>query len=252
MKILFSKLTLTILVGSIIIGGLCFLGACGSSSGDEETSDEPGTSTEAEEGAEAAVNTTLLVLSQALSGENASLSTPHAATSSHSLPKSLTVTEASSCSGVAPSPVSGGSSFTVYGTDLSAGGSGSCTVSMEDLSGAEMNAIYAVLSCSDFNGAEATNYVSLDGSIGIALSDYDTSGENAASIRAAVGTDDFLMGFVQDGSTRLCEIEMYITEIVTITVGESSASSTVEYDGCVSVCGSAFDLSGSDSETYTF
>lgn len=236
--------------------GLCFFSACGGSGSDDEGDDgdssEDISTSEAEDTAGAALETTMYVLTEVLSGEEASLSAPTGLVRSRPPMREMTITETSSCSGVAPSPVSGGSSFTIYGTDLSSGGSGSCTVSIEDLSEAGMSTIYAVLSCSDFNGAEVTNYVSLDGSIGIAISDYSSSYSNEVSIRAAVGTNDFLMGFIQDGSTRLCEIKMHIIEIVTVTVGESSASATTEYDGCISVCDAPFELSGSDTETYTF
>jgi hypothetical protein len=107
------------------------------------------------------------------------------------------------------------------------------------------------LNCTDFNGAEATNYVSLDGSLGLMLTTYDYS-ETRVRISVTVGTNDFLMGFVQEGSTRLCEIKMYITETATIDIDDNSIASTTVYDGCISVCDAPFELSGEDTETYYF
>lgn len=251
MKTLFSKLGVNGLVVFSVLCALCFLNACGASSDDEATSDEPGTAAEAEDGARAALDTTMLILSDILSGESASVSAPAGLERSGPPEREMTITETSSCSGLAAGTPSGGTSFTIYGTDLSTGGSGYCTISTEGIPDAGDDASVTRLSCSDFNAAEAFNYVSLDGSLGLALSTYESSASRVR-IMVTVGTNDLLMGFLQDGSTKLCEIKINITETATINVYESSIESTTEYDGCISVCDAPFELSGTDTEYYYF
>lgn len=250
-QILFSKLGINVLVVFSVLCASCFLNACGASSDDGATSDDPGTSEEAEDGANAALETTMLVLSTVLSGEEGSLNAPAGLVRAGPTVREMTVTETDECDGIAAGTPSGGTSFTIYGTDFSTGGSGYCTISTEGLPDAGDDASVTRLSCSDFNAAEAFNYVSLDGSLGLALSTYENSADRVR-IMVTVGTNDLLMGFLQDGSTKLCEIKMYITETATINVYESSIESTTEYDGCISVCDAPFELSGEDTESYYF
>lgn len=236
-----------------VLCSLCFLSACGGSGSDDGDDGADGTdisTSEAEDTAGAALETTMYVLSTVLSGE-ASVSAPVGLVKAGPTIREMTVTETSSCSGIAAGTPSGGTSFTIYGTDLSTGGSGYCTISTEGIPDAGDDASVTRLSCSDFNAAEAFNYVSLDGSLGLAMTTYENSADHVR-IQVLVGTNDLLMGFVQEGSTRLCEIKMYITETANIYVYEDSIESTTEYDGCISVCDAPFELSGTDTEMYYF
>jgi len=242
---------------SIVFIMLIALSGCGGSTG--TSTDNTSTTTDASNAATSTVETTMLVLNAIFGGEDASVSV--APTTLHDLdnipdagisPKSMTVTEATTdCSGISSSAISGGSTLSVQGSDLASDGSGSCTVTTAGFSeGDNYQDSSANLSCDSFSGGSATNYVTLDGNLGISVSSVDA--DDVFVINAAVGTTDLLMGFIEDGSTKLCDVAMLVYERVTITIGEESATSESTLYGCMSICGTSYDVSGSETQTVTF
>ncbi len=236
---------------------ICFLVltvSCGASTGDDDSSDDTttGTSTNAEEGASAAVTATMTVLTTILGGdESVSVIPPSLFYNLKEIPRTLTVSETSACAGAAASNT-GGSSLILYGSDLDANGSGSCTLTSYMIDSEIGEGSTGYLYCDSFNGAEATNNVTLDGNLGILVSNVLSSDENAISMTVGVGTQNLTMGFIQDGSTKLCDIKLSLYETAVIDIQDTYAIMTTETSGCISVCDAAFTITGSESETIYF
>ena len=216
------------------------------------------TDEDAENAATSTVETTMLVLNTILGGEDASVSAPLKALRESDVipdtiiaPKDITVTEATSeCTGTPVTSISGNTS-TIQGSDLAADGSGSCSVTTQGFAVANnYEGSEAYLSCDSFSGGSTTGYATIDGTMGMEVA--ITEAGNGFYITAAVATTDLLMGFIEDGSTKLCDIKMLITEVVHIEIGESSATSESTTSGCLSVCGSSFNVSGTETQTVTF
>ena len=201
----------------------------------------------------------MLVLNTILGGGDASVSVPP--TSLHELdllsdikvsPKDISVTAATdTCAGAAPTTISDGNTLTISGTDLASDGSGSCTVRTEGFSeGDSYSGSIANMSCDSFSGGSATGYATMDGNIG--MSATITEASNSFIISAAIGSTDLLMGFIEDGSTKICEVKMIVYENVEISVYDDYATSSSQLSGCLSVCGTSYDVSGTETQTVTF
>lgn len=165
--------------------------------------------------------------------------------------KTISVTESSStCDGGSIAPVYESQSFTIYGSDLATGGSGSCRIDFaNEVSDIRMT-ISSLLDCLEFNGAEATDNVSLDGTISLFV-ETTSFGDSGITAVANSWTPSLLVGFIQDGSTKVCEIVMNITQSVNVVMDAQSATANSSISGCISVCDAGFDVSGSETQTFT-
>lgn len=139
---------------------------------------------------------------------------------------------------------------TINGTDIDPAGSGSCTIKGEtsDLGGTEQFDI--LLECDSLNGGATMDHVTLDGKIGVIVQAYTGEGDSA-SVTVYVGSDDLIIGFQESGSTKICDVELGMSETFTFTVYDTYMTHSNTVDGCLSVCGSAYETSGTRSGTYS-
>lgn len=217
---------------------------------DTGTDEEPVTSGGAEDVTQAAVQTTLAAVSGVSS---ASLSeVPPALKAARALmpnpKKAITVTDAlSDCESFSSIPTLSGASITISGADLGTGGSGSCTVTLDTFTLGDLDRAEAVLSCVNFTGGEATAFVTIDGDIGMSFSSSFTADVEGGGV--TIYSPGLLMGFIENSSTRICEIIMDINETVVITTSDDSITATSSTTGCISVCGESFNVDGTETQT---
>lgn len=232
---------------------------CGSSSdedSDSTTSDSgttttaEATSTDAEQSAEATSATVATLLSTVLGGSSSSLSAPTLLYASSS--PEITVTPTSSCPEYSYTTPSGASA-TIYGTDLSSDGSGSCTVAVDLYNDTFQEGTTAVLSCDSFSGGSATSYVTIDGELGFGFNSIETSADgDSFGFTVGVYSRDLLFSFIENGATKLCSVVLRLYENDSITVGTDSVRVDSEMSGCLSVCDSPFSVSLDNVQTFAF
>ncbi|MBI2343265.1 MAG: hypothetical protein HYV02_02835 [Deltaproteobacteria bacterium] len=200
----------------------------------------------------------LMSASASLSLPSLSLSIPKGVSLILPSKKAITVTTATSCSEPAFSGDTGTSTVaTILGTDLSSDGGGSCQIKASSIDLGSLAGQTVILNCDAFNGGSSLNNMSMDGKLGI-LIEETTSTSASVQIKTTVSTltsslsEEFLLGFIENGSTKICNMTIDFEETVTITVGTSSATYSDSVSGCISACDQAFNLSGTKTGSFTF
>lgn len=244
-----------VMVVAFFLALIPFSGCGGDSSSSDDTTttttdEEPVTSDSAEDVTQAAVQASLAAVS-GVSSANLSEVPPALKAARALMPnpkRAITVTEAlSECESSFAIPTLSGASITVSGADLGSGGSGSCTVTLDTFDLGELDRAESVLSCDSFTGGDATANVTIDGDIGMSYSSGFTADAEGGGV--TIYTPGLLMGFIENGSTRICEIVMDINEVIVIAIEDDSITAGSATTGCISVCGESFTVSGHEEQT---
>lgn len=165
---------------------------------------------------------------------------------------SISVTEANFCTGGSLenlSTLTPLGTATMNGSDLGSDGRGTCSVKVY---GSNDDATYLLtdLVYTEFSGGSATDNVTMDGEIQLSM--IMTQSGNHISLRGWMLADSILVGFIEGSSTRVCEVNpLNISQTSTYDMSESSVTYTSEFGGCMKVCDSFFDVSGTSSAVVT-
>lgn len=256
----------------LIVCGLLCLAGCGGSEGDDGSGTGSGggsgggdgsgggsvSSSSTEDIADASVETVQAILGVLSGGGSPSLSPPEGASIIVPNEKALTVTSASSCPPATGGGLPSSSVGTINGSDISADGSGSCVVKAVGGNWGNVAGTAVAADCDSFTGGSTMNNIYFDGPLKVSILEASETG-NSVSVRTQVSTPgEFLVGFYEGGSLRVVDLVINWTEQtnITVIVGESSATATYSdgVDGCLSINGEAFNVTGykSGSQTKTF
>ncbi len=218
------------------------------------------TSSSAEDIADASVEAVQAILSVLSGGGSPSLSLPEGATIIVPNEKALTVTSGTSCSRPTSGTLPSSSVGTIYGTDISADGSGSCVIKAVGGSWGAVEGTAVAADCDSFSAGSTMNNIYFDGQLKVGILEATEMG-NTFSVQTQISTPgDFLVGgdFDGNGSMRIIDLVINWIEQTSITVDISENSVTATYsdgvEGCLSVNGEAFNVSGykTGSQTRTF
>jgi hypothetical protein len=158
---------------------------------------------------------------------------------------SLTVTHVDSCSPLALPAVSSSTPYRVTLDQHEAPGSqGSATFLVEFTEDTvEALAIFDV-----FEYAPMTMDFTFDGTLGYA-GEITSLTDSGATLTLDVSSRDFALLYVDpdDGDPRSCDVVVNLGNWASMWFGPSSVSYQRTLEGCVSLCGLAFEISGSES-----
>lgn len=226
----------------LVIGGI----SCGGGGSDDGGGGSGGsvTDAQAQEAATALATTTMVALSAASGGG----ANANAAPAFNAMMKAnqISVTETSSCPAPTlqnPSVDTFVQSTAIFGTDISADGSGTFQLYLYVPAENQM-IIEAVFR--ELNLGSSYNNTSLDGTLQQIVE--VTEAANVTSGSSEVLSNEFLIGLIENGATKVCAVDSIdLLQEFMITVSDTSASYTSDLSGCMTVCGSSFTVSGGES-----
>lgn len=161
-----------------------------------------------------------------------------------SLSDSLTATSTSSCSEGSTTAVWGSAvDLVVTGASIVSGGSGTVHFQADGIS----TSFEALMTFDSFNAGDNTLNMTFDGMIGSTVT--TTSAGSQVTITGTLTSNDFIIGFIQNGSTKICDVVVNILDTAIITDHGTSVTFTESTSGCVSVCNFAFTIGGGRSGT---
>lgn len=141
-------------------------------------------------------------------------------------------------------------SATMNGSDLGSDGRGTCSVKAYGNDG-DATFLLTDLMYNEFSGGSAMDDVTLDGEMQLSTSLTQSVGN--VQVTGTMKADGLLVGFLEDGSTRVCEASpLEIQQNSNYQISGNSVSYTTQLSGCMKICDSAFDVSGTDSGSFTF